>query len=489
MNVRSSLVLASAAAYGSAILSLGAMLVVSRLLTPAEFGLYAIALAAANLLNVLRDGGVGAYIIQHKQANMPVLRAAFTATSIFSLLCATGLILIAPWAGVFYGAVEVTHLVWITAFNAILTPFSIVVTAELERAMRFKAVLWLQLLTAAAGAFISVALVGVGFGVYGLALGTTAASVVNVGYCLWVVDGYRRFRPQLKGVWPVLRFSSAAATALALRQLDRDALALVIGRAIGAAPVGQANRAGALLNIYERLTAGLYTVIFPAFADIRRRGNSLAGALIHGLALISVASMLVFSFLAITAEPALVFLFGEQWRPAARLVAPLAAVALVGQALERMATPAYLALGRIDIPMKINAVLLVVKLSILLVAAPFGLETAVWALLIYAVIAFSLDLVVLPQVTGLSRTALVRTLATSALIAAPAVIVGLAADGLMRSVHASAFVHLMGVGAPYAAAAWISLRIFDHPLSKEIIDAVARLRRRSKAGAQPKETP
>ena len=63
-----------------AVITLISSIVIARLLTPAEMGVYAIGLTLRALLDVFREFGIGNYLVQEKQLTREKVRAAFSVT-------------------------------------------------------------------------------------------------------------------------------------------------------------------------------------------------------------------------------------------------------------------------------------------------------------------------------------------------------------------------------------------------------------------------
>lgn len=71
-------VLASGERYASLVINLVATAVLSRLLTPAEFGLVAIGFAAAALMEGIREFSAANYLVQAQELTRDALRTVFT---------------------------------------------------------------------------------------------------------------------------------------------------------------------------------------------------------------------------------------------------------------------------------------------------------------------------------------------------------------------------------------------------------------------------
>ena len=76
-SIRKALSLSFASKYSSLAIHTVAIMVLARLLTPAEIGVYSVGAAVVALAHVLRDFGVGNYLIQEKELTQDRIRTAF----------------------------------------------------------------------------------------------------------------------------------------------------------------------------------------------------------------------------------------------------------------------------------------------------------------------------------------------------------------------------------------------------------------------------
>src|SRR3954454_19500667 len=90
--VRRSLVFSFAEKYGSYAINFVGMVILARLLTPKEFGIFTVGMAVVALIDVFRDFGVGNYLVQEREVTEAHVRAAFTLTFCISLLSGLGLL-------------------------------------------------------------------------------------------------------------------------------------------------------------------------------------------------------------------------------------------------------------------------------------------------------------------------------------------------------------------------------------------------------------
>ena len=101
-DVRRSFLLSLADNYLAIVLQLASTVIIARLLTPAEVGVFAIATVFSALASSFRDFGMAEYLIQARDLNHEKIRAALTMNIMVSWAMAATLFLAAPAAAAFY---------------------------------------------------------------------------------------------------------------------------------------------------------------------------------------------------------------------------------------------------------------------------------------------------------------------------------------------------------------------------------------------------
>ena len=89
--------------YAGIVIGMAMTMASARMLTPADFGVFAVGMSVIMLIDVLRDFGAGNYLVQLEVLERSAVRSAFTVSCIISGSCAAALALAAIPLGHFYG--------------------------------------------------------------------------------------------------------------------------------------------------------------------------------------------------------------------------------------------------------------------------------------------------------------------------------------------------------------------------------------------------
>jgi O-antigen/teichoic acid export membrane protein len=397
--------------------TIGAM-VLARLLTPADVGVYAVGAVLVGLAQVLRDFGVGTYVIQEKELSAEKLRAALS-TSILVAWLLAALVLTASWpAARFYGEPRLGSVMRLLSINFLLIPFSAVALPFLRRQLRFKAIFAINASQCAAQVLCSIVMAALGYGFLSLAWGAVAGAAATLLASVCCRPQGLPWLPGRRGMRKIVRFGAIATAGSLIDEAGVAAPDLIIGKLIGLAEVGIFGKAMGVLNVFQQLvTAAISPVIFPLFSAQARAGQDLRLVYLKTVSYVTALAWPFFGFVAWMA-PALVHaLYGGQWGAAV----PLIRIMCITSALYSMFSMArflLLAMGEVGAQARLDAVAVPVRIAAVLLAAPFGLQWVCWAVVLASAFRSGLTYFYLARFIGLRLPGLLAAARRSALVAA-----------------------------------------------------------------------
>lgn len=119
----------------SFVFNVATVTIVSRLLTPAEVGVFTVAIALVALVHMLRDFGVTEFIVQEKNLSDDLVRTAFTVNVIIAWVLAAGIFGFSTLIGQFYGDPGVARVTRVLALVFVLMPFGTTTMSCMKREM------------------------------------------------------------------------------------------------------------------------------------------------------------------------------------------------------------------------------------------------------------------------------------------------------------------------------------------------------------------
>ena len=470
-TVRRALALSFLERYLSIVLALGSGMVLARLLTPEQIGMYSVTLAVIGLAHVLREFGVGNYLIQQKDLNDDHVRTAFGLALGMGGTLAVVIYAAASWVARFYSAPEMAGLMRIVALNFLVLPFCSISLSLLRRAMQFKALLYVNLAALSLGTAVTLALAWAGHGPTSMAVGAVVGNVAT-GFGAWWARGRPPLlRPGWKEWRIVMNFGGQSAATGIVTTVAIDINDLVVGRVLGFTSVAVLSRAQGLMNLFHRdLMGAVRNVAYPAYARTYHSGGDIEAAHVSSVVMVTACAWPFYGFVSLFSLEILRLMFGPQWDAAAVLVPVFCLAGALG-ATSSLAMNALMAIGRVDLVTKTELVFQPVRAAMAVGAAVVFKSVMACALAylltfaLHPLVAYAVKQRALPTAFACLFSGLARSAAVSALTLMPAV-VWLMSRGSNDTTRGSA-IELIGAALVTASAWLLSLRWLRHPLAMD----------------------
>jgi lipopolysaccharide exporter len=382
-TVRRALALTLLERYLTTLLALASNVLLARLLTPEQIGIYSVSLAAIGIAHVLREFGIGNYLIQVKELSEGHIGTAFGLSLILGIGLFSILMLGAPYVAAFYGEASMSLTLRIVALNFLILPFATVAGALLRRDMHFKKLVPVALTAAAVSFIVTIALAWAGLGADSMAIGSVVQNaLIGLGNW-WVTPSRRIYRPCLREWRSVANFGGQTTFTNVITTASTDASDLVAGKVLGFESVAIMSRAQGLMNLFLRdAMNAVRAVAMPAFAQAARENQPVAARYLTAVSMISLVAWIFYGLVSIYALEALRLLFGPQWDVAAGLV-PIYCAAGALACLTTLVPILLTAVGRIDLYTKAELAVQPFKLGALVAATLVfkDFEAVAWAFL------------------------------------------------------------------------------------------------------------
>jgi O-antigen/teichoic acid export membrane protein len=363
-------------AYGAYVGGRGVVLVstaiLARLLTPADFGLVALALVFMTFMETIQDLGLTQALIVSSPAEEPArAQTTFVWTVVIGATLALVVSALSPLVAQFFGQSELRAIVPVLGlsffFESLGATHDSIARKHLNYRVRTIATAADVLLRGATGIVLALC----GFGVWSLVLGYlvgTAARTVT----LWLKVPFRpRLRPSGEHLGSLIRLGGVLTLVDVAAAFARNLDYLFVGRVLGVASLGLYSigfRLPELLIMNISVVAA--DVLFPAYSalavDRRRAGFIVSIRYLAALVLpLGVG-------LAVLAHPFVLALFGDQWTGSVDVTHVLVAYA-VFSTLNIPAGTIYKVSGRAWILLAVSVPYVLVLATTLLLFAHRGI--------------------------------------------------------------------------------------------------------------------
>ncbi|QJE73737.1 oligosaccharide flippase family protein [Aerophototrophica crusticola] len=452
------------------------LVVLARLLTPEDFGVFATGQAIIHFITVLAEFGMTRYLIQEKDLTPEREGTVLGISLIATLLTCIGVYLaVGFYRGDFWDD-QMAMVVGILGLNLVLQPVSLPAMAMLQREMRFDTLFYVGLFKAAANVGVAILLAWMGYGFLALAWGLAAEQFVATLFAVGVLRRYPLRRPTLKAWREVFNFGKLITGIGLLHEFGLMSTMVVGGKFLGDAAVGLLSRGQAITSMFDRIILqAVSPVILPALSKAAREGRDLKPLYMTKLAFLSVAAWPFFLFVALFAEPLVHVVLGDKWAEAVPVVRILAASGVFLPFIH-LSIQFIIICGTLDVFMRRLAVAEGLRLCLTIGLAQISLTWLAAGLIVDAAVKAYVMQKPIKMKLGYRRAevwgAMWPSLVVTALcgVAMLPVAYGLAQHG--------DWVRLVA-GAGACGAAWVGAALLVHPQVKgELVHLVGAVRRR-----------
>jgi len=349
-------------------------LLLARILSPAEVGIFYAGTVLTTLLVTLSEGGLKNALVQRRDnveaAANTVFWASIGAGVVWSVLALAA----APVIALAFHSRQAGTVAAVSAGSLLLYALTYVPDSLLQRRFDFRQRIWVRPSVALTFAFASVSLCLAGLGVWGLVAASYASQLVWIG-ASWSLARWRPRRGTASiGMWRELaRYGLPLVFGSVLDRAKEAIDTIVVGNLFSPAAVGQ-YRYGRRLGILPGtviIEVGSY-VLFPAFSRAAMDIVRFRSAYLRALRALWFGAIAVAGMIVAFGSAATVLLLGEPWHGAGVLLTALAGSG-PGVAMAAVGYESIKGHGRTSILNVVNASGFVIGVALLLMLAPHGL--------------------------------------------------------------------------------------------------------------------
>ncbi|CAM2141925.1 teichuronic acid exporter [Pararobbsia alpina] len=384
--------------------------ILSRLLSPTDFGVMALATVVTNFAGLLRDMGTGPALIRSRDMSTTLANSVFwvnvTAGSVIALIV---ILFSAPIAHLFNSA-ALTHVLWGLALIFPIMSFGAAHQALLERASQFRTVARVDVMSYTTGMCAAILSARFGLGLWSLVIQAIVHSTMSSVQFYLASSWTPSFRWDGKEVRSIFGFSSNLTLSNLVIYLNRNADSMIVGKVLGAIALGPYSLAFKIMlyplqSIAFVASKALYPVLSANQHDPDKQRSTWLGS-VSFVALITAPLM---GGLVALREPFIAVALGSKWASVAPLLVWLAPVGFL-QSVLSTAPAVFMVKGRTDWLLWMNFGLAMLHIVCWLLGARFGLQGIAAGYLIATLISTPVNLTVTCRLLDLPLYALFRAL-------------------------------------------------------------------------------
>jgi O-antigen/teichoic acid export membrane protein len=479
MSARKSLVFSFLDRYASLAVTIVSSMIIARLLTPAEIGVFSITAVLLAFVSTIGGMGVGQYLVQEKDLTIARIRAVWAVQLGLGLAMACVVLLASYPVSVFYSEPRMLNIMLVVSLNYAINPFGSLTYAWLVREMRFDSIAVMRFGSVLGGALVSTWLAWQNFGPISLAYGSLTSTVVNALIATYFRPKFFPWRPGLAEVRRVFTFGSTLTASAFIRDFASNAPELLVGKLQGMTATGMFSRANGLVQMFSRLfVEAVSAVCLPWFSKQSRENGGFIKPFLKASAYITALGWSFCLAVICLAHPVVRVLYGPQWDQSVDLTRLLAAAMLFNVSIALCGT-ALLSAGAASVIARVSIVSTVPIISLVALGASIGLHAMGVAMIFAAAFTAAIWLRATARQIGMPLRDFYRALLPSVWVALLAA-VGPALSLWVYGPYPDHFVLPLALGGTLGLIGFVGgVVLFQHPLLEELLMVWTKLNRRN----------
>ncbi len=366
-------------------------IILARLLSPREFGLIGMLTIFIAVSQSFIESGFSTALIRKKDCTDNDYSTVFYFNIIVSVFFALILVFCAGYISAFFKEPELKALIQVLSLGLILNAFGIIQRTILTKNIDFKKQAKVSVLASIGSGAIAVAMAIVGYGVWSL-VALTLSRFAFTSIFLWI---WAKWKPlwvfSKKSFRELFAFGSRLLLSGLIDTIYNNVYYLVIGKYFSAIDLGFYTRAEQFKNLPSaNLNSIIGRVSFPVLSsiqdDVPRLRNNYK-KLIRSTMFITFVLMLG---MAAVAEPLIITLIGEKWRPAIIYLQMLCPVAML-YPLHAINLNMLNVQGRSDLFLRLEIIKKAIAIPVIVAGVFWGIKAMIIGMMVISVIAYFLN--------------------------------------------------------------------------------------------------
>ena len=330
MSLRRSLAWMLLSQIGLFVLQFGSSVVLARLLTPYDMGIYTAAASVVGILSVLQAFGITSFVVREPTLDRATLASCFTMNAMIAIVLALAIAGLSPVGAFLMHAEGVGRVLRLLAIIPLFGIVEFLPAANLEREGKFRDLATVNLVRSVAGTCVTVVLAFAGHSYMSIAWGGIASAVVGAAAFMIVGRSHVSFRFGTASAGRILTFGLQQLAIQGVNGIAGRLSEFMMGRLLGLAALGIYGRASNLNNIiWSNIHLVIGRVVFVDFAEQTRRNINLRDSYLRLVEIMTALLWPSFAGLAILGAPLIELIYGERWVAAAPPLAFLAVAAML----------------------------------------------------------------------------------------------------------------------------------------------------------------
>lgn len=415
-DLRRSLLITFFSSSGTTAMHFAVSLVLARLLSPHDIGVFSMTVVFVNIAHMFRDFGVATYVQRERELTFDKMRSAMGVMYLSSWSIAAALFLSAGVLARWFDEPGMEEVMRVLALGFVVIPFASLTQSLLVRELAADKQAWINAAGTLSYCASCLMLAWLGFGAVSLAWANLLNILACVLACLLVRPPGLPWLPSLRHWRDVVGFGAGTLAANCANAVNNALPDVLLGKLGSASHVGLFSRANSTVSIFSHVAGA--TINYGAVAWMARShhdGKALAPILQRAACLLTGIGWPAFAVTALAGRDLVQTLYGERWLDSIPAMTPLALTAAMALSFHYL--PATLtALGRPYLSSQAPLVTIAARIAFAAWLFDGTLGSFAWAICLATFVTVPMTLWMQHRHVGLEAGRFVRALGPSVMV-------------------------------------------------------------------------
>lgn len=245
-------------------------IILARILSPDDFGIVAIVMAFIDISQTIILGGFKVALIQKKEVDDLDYSTVFIISLVVSILMVLILFFCAPIISKFYNSDLLVKIIQVYSFSLLFVPFSSVLSARLEKRMKFKELMIANIIASVVSGACGIIAAYNGLGVWSIILYYALHTILSCGGMAVVQKWLPKFKFSIEKAKVLFSFGWKMLVASLLTGFYNNIRSIIIGKKYSEADLGYYDRGRQIPYIVATtLESSIQSVMLPTLSSVQ----------------------------------------------------------------------------------------------------------------------------------------------------------------------------------------------------------------------------
>lgn len=298
-------------------ISFSKTIVLARVLTPSQFGIFGIATLVLAFLEMITETGINIILIQSKREIDEYVSSAWVVSIIRGVFISFCIVLSAPLIASFFNTPNATNILLFISVIPLIRGFINPAEVKLQKDLKFHYEFWFRSSIFTFDAIVAVILVVVTYSVYSLVWGLIAGALLEVALSFVLIKPLPRLSIRRDYFSEIFHKGKWITAYGFFNYIAQEGDNVTVGKVMGAASLGIYEMAYNISTLpISEITDVVGKVVFPVYAKIADDKERLKSAFIKSTLAIAALTASLGAVLFSFPNQLVLIVLGAKWLPA-----------------------------------------------------------------------------------------------------------------------------------------------------------------------------